>query len=210
MESFTGKHLTGPGSFDRTFTADRIPVYVKAGTILPQQPPSATPERSPSIRSSSKFYPHRNQHASSYSVYEDSSKGENYIHGEFAWTQVEVKHPFPKQFDVNIAAARGALQHELQPRLRSKNLVRLHRNGSQGGRRRIPSAATDPNSPGWRYDKDKAQLIVRTPSRSVFSKTDLSIKLKSLRVLGWNSRPGATPSVPRPGLRRRQGVARAG
>ena len=35
----TGKHLTGPATVDRSFSIDQIPVYVKAGAIVPMQPP---------------------------------------------------------------------------------------------------------------------------------------------------------------------------
>ena len=180
VEWFTGKHLTGPGSFDRTFTADQIPVYVKAGTILPQQPPMSYTGEKPVDPLILEVFPFaRNQHASSYSVYEDSSKGENYIHGEFAWTQVEVKHPFPKQFDVNITAAQGSYPSMNSNRAYEVRIWSASTATEVKVEGKKLSAATDPNSPGWRYDKDKAQLIVRTPSRSVFSKTDLSIKLKS-------------------------------
>ena len=35
----TGKHLTGPATVERSFSIDQIPVYVKAGAIVPMQPP---------------------------------------------------------------------------------------------------------------------------------------------------------------------------
>ena len=180
VEWFTGKQLTGPGTFDRTFTQQQIPVYVKAGTILPQQPPMSYTGEKPVDPLILEVFPFaRNQHASTYSVYEDSSKGENYIHGEFAWTSIEVKHPFPKQFDVNIAAAQGSYPSMNSNRAYEVRIWSASTATEVKLEGKKLSAATDANSPGWRYDKDKAQLIVRTPSRSVFSKTDLSIKLKS-------------------------------
>ena len=39
------------------------------------------------------------------------------------------------------------------------------------------AAATDASAVGWRYDKTKAQVIVRTESRPVNAKTEVSIKL---------------------------------
>jgi alpha-glucosidase (family GH31 glycosyl hydrolase) len=35
----TGKHFTGPASVDRSFSIDQTPVYLKAGAIVPMQPP---------------------------------------------------------------------------------------------------------------------------------------------------------------------------
>jgi alpha-glucosidase len=35
----TGKHLTGPASVERSFSIDQTPVYLRAGAIVPMQPP---------------------------------------------------------------------------------------------------------------------------------------------------------------------------
>ena len=35
----TGKHFTGPIAVDRSFSIDQTPVYLRAGAIVPMQPP---------------------------------------------------------------------------------------------------------------------------------------------------------------------------
>ena len=35
----TGKHFTGPTTVERSFSIEQIPVYLKAGAIVPMQPP---------------------------------------------------------------------------------------------------------------------------------------------------------------------------
>jgi alpha-glucosidase (family GH31 glycosyl hydrolase) len=179
VEWFTGKQLTGPGNFDRTFTEAQIPVYVKAGSILPQQPEMSFTGEKPVDPLILEVFPFgKDQHSSTYRLYEDSSIGENYTRSEFAWTNIEVKHEWPRQFDVSIAAAQGSYlsmpsQRSLEVRLWSDSPpaeVKL------GGKKL--AAVTDAQSAGWRYDKDKSQVIVRTPRRSVYSKTVLSIKLE--------------------------------
>ena len=35
----TGKHFTGPATVERSFSIEQMPVYVKAGAIVPMQPP---------------------------------------------------------------------------------------------------------------------------------------------------------------------------
>ena len=35
----TGKHFTGPDTAERSFSIDQIPVYLRAGAIVPMQPP---------------------------------------------------------------------------------------------------------------------------------------------------------------------------
>jgi len=38
IEWFTGTQLQGPAKLERTFALDEIPVYVKAGAIIPRAP----------------------------------------------------------------------------------------------------------------------------------------------------------------------------
>ena len=93
VEWFTGKQLAGPLHVERNFTEAQIPVYVKAGSILPQQPPMSYTGEKPVDPLILEVFPFsKDQHSSSYRVYEDSSMGENYQRGEYAFTNVEVKH----------------------------------------------------------------------------------------------------------------------
>lgn len=178
IEWFTGKQLTGPGNFDRTFTEAQIPVYVKAGSILPQQPEMRYTGEKPVDPLILEVFPFgKGQHSSSYRVYEDSSEGENYTRGEFAWTNVEVKHEKLKQFHITIAAADGSYPRMLTERSYEVRLWSASGPASVSLDGKKLAASTDPRSAGWRYEKEKAQVIVRTPSRSVHTRTEISIQL---------------------------------
>ena len=178
VEWFTGKQLTGPGNFDRTFTQAQVPVYIKAGSILPQQPEmSYTGEKAVDPLILEVFPFGKSQHSSSYRVYEDSSEGENYTRGEFAWTNVEVKREKAKQFHVTIAAAEGSYPRMLTDRSYEVRLWSASAPASVALDGRKLASSTDAQSAGWRYDKKKAMVIVRTPTRSVHSKTEISIQL---------------------------------
>ena len=178
VEWFTGKQLTGPGNFDRTFTQAQIPVYIKAGSILPQQPEmSYTGEKAVDPLILEVFPFGKSQHSSSYRVYEDSSEGENYTRGEFAWTNVEVKREKAKQFHVTIAAAEGSYPRMLTDRSYEVRLWSASAPASVALDGRKLASSTDAKSAGWHYDKEKAMVIVRTPTRSVHRKTEISIQL---------------------------------
>lgn len=85
----TGKHLTGPISVDRSFSVDQIPVYVKAGSIVPMQPEmSYTGEKAvdPLIVN---VWPLDPGQGTSYSVYEDNGKAEEYQRGVFTRTPIK-------------------------------------------------------------------------------------------------------------------------
>jgi len=92
----TGKHFTGPVSVSRRFTIAQIPVYVKAGAIVPMQPAMLhTGEKpvDPLIVNLWPLEPGREPHepgpTSTYSVYEDSGVSVEYQRGVFARTPIQ-------------------------------------------------------------------------------------------------------------------------
>ncbi len=178
VEWFTGKQLTGPATVERNFTEAQIPVYVKAGSILPQQPPMSYTGEKPVDPLILEVFPFsKDQHSSSYRVYEDSSMGENYQHGEYAFTNVEVKHSRTREFSVSIAAAEGSYPKMPTARAYEVRLWSAAEPSAVTIDGKKVAAATDASAVGWRYDKTKAQVIVRTESRPVNAKTEVSIKL---------------------------------
>ncbi len=89
IEWASGRHFTGPVTEERSFSIDQIPVFVKAGAIVPMQPPMGyTGERAvdPLIVN---VWPLKPGGSSSYSLYEDSGAGEEYEHGAFARTRIK-------------------------------------------------------------------------------------------------------------------------
>ncbi len=85
----TGKHFAGPVTAERSFTIAQIPAYVKAGAIVPMQPPMLhTGEKlvDPLIVN---VWPLAPGESSSYSVYEDSGVSVAYQKGVFARTPIE-------------------------------------------------------------------------------------------------------------------------
>jgi alpha-glucosidase (family GH31 glycosyl hydrolase) len=178
VEWFTGKLLTGPLTVDRTFTEAQIPVYVKAGSILPQQPPMSYTGEKPVDPLILEVFPFsKDQHSSSYRVYEDSSMGENYQRGEYAFTNVEVKRSRAREFSVSIAAAEGSYPKMPATRAYEVRLWSAAEPSTVTIDGKKVAAAADASAAGWRYDKTKAQVIVRTESRPVNAKTEVSIKL---------------------------------
>ena len=84
----TGKRLAGGTNVKRSFSIDQIPVYVKAGTIVPMQPAMQhTGEKAvdPLILT---VWPLKPGSRSSYTVYEDSGASVEYQRGAYARTPV--------------------------------------------------------------------------------------------------------------------------
>jgi alpha-glucosidase (family GH31 glycosyl hydrolase) len=85
----TGKHITGPASVDRNFSIEQTPVYVKAGAIVPMQPPMRYTGETPVDPLIVNVWPLKPGSSSSYSVYEDSGAAVDYQHGVYACTPIK-------------------------------------------------------------------------------------------------------------------------
>jgi alpha-glucosidase len=87
----TGKHFSGPTTAERSFTISEIPIYVKAGAIVPMQPPMLHTGEKPVDPSIVNVWPLEPGEHSSYSVYEDSGVSVEYQRGVFAKTPVKAE-----------------------------------------------------------------------------------------------------------------------
>jgi len=85
----TGKHLTGPATMERTFSINQTPVYLRAGAIVPMQPPMHYTGEKPVDPLIVNVWPLEPGASSSYSVYEDSGVSVEYQHGVFARTPIK-------------------------------------------------------------------------------------------------------------------------
>ena len=85
----TGKHLIGPASFERSFSIEQTPVYLRAGAIVPMQPPMRYTGEKPVDPLIVNVWPLAPGTDSSYSVYEDSGVSVDYQRGVFAHTPIK-------------------------------------------------------------------------------------------------------------------------
>jgi alpha-glucosidase len=89
IEQASGKHFAGPTAADRSFSIEQIPVYVKAGAIIPKQPPMLYTGQKPVDPLILDVWPLQPGTTSTYSVYEDSGVAEDYQRGVFARTPIK-------------------------------------------------------------------------------------------------------------------------
>jgi alpha-glucosidase len=85
----TGKHLTGPATVERSFSIEQTPVYVRAGAIVPMQPPMRYTGEKPVDPLIVNVWPLEPGTSSSYSVYEDSGVSVEYQRGVFVRTPIK-------------------------------------------------------------------------------------------------------------------------
>ncbi len=175
MEWSSGKHLHGPVAVDRSYAIDQLPVFLKAGSIVPMQPPMLyTGERAidPLILSIS---PLANGQTSRYTVYEDSGHAEDYQRNiGTAWTDVSA-HQDGDDLTVTVAPVRGGYTG-MQP-MRGYQLrlpadwppASVTANG-------VPLAFTlDAKQPGWRMEGNTLTTVVPVAATDVHQTTTIVV-----------------------------------
>jgi alpha-glucosidase (family GH31 glycosyl hydrolase) len=171
----TGKHFIGPTSVDRTFSIEQIPVYLKAGVIVPMQPPMLYTGEKPVDPLIVNVWPLKPGTSSSYSVYEDSGVSIDYQRGVFARTPIHAR-----QTGDTLSVEIGPVEDSYPGMLKTRGFeLRLPAdwppesvlvNGSpinQGiaGRRQ-----------GWRFEGNTLTTIVPIPSTSASSKVTIEVR----------------------------------
>jgi len=176
IEVPTGRHFTGPQQITRSFSIDEIPVYVRAGAIVPMQPPmeyTAQKAVDPLILN---IYPLANGQTSSYTLYEDNSKGVEYKRGVCTWTTIRATQS-GDVLTVEIEPVKGSYPGMLTRRGYELRLPddwppeSVAVNGAS-----LAYAGVDQARPGWRYDGNKLSTIVVTPHLSVHSHVRITVK----------------------------------
>jgi alpha-glucosidase len=185
IEMQTGKHLSGPAEVERSFSIEQTPVYVKAGAIVPNQPPMHYTGEKPVDPLILNVWPLAVGAKSSYSVYEDSGAAVEYQKGVFARTPVKATQT-GDTLTVEIGPVEGSYPGMLKQRGYE---VRLPADW--------PPAAVIVNGVavkhagptgkgGWSFEGNTLTTMIPVPSGSVASKVTVQVR----RAAGLTARRG--------------------
>jgi alpha-glucosidase len=175
IEGPTGKHLTGPAAVERSFSIDQTPVYLRAGAIVPMQPPMRYTGEKPVDPLIVNVWPMAPGSASTYQVYEDSGVSVEYQTGVFARTPIKATQT-GDTIRVEIGPVLG--NYPGMPRTRAYEL-RLPADWP-------PSAVTVNGVPvkqagptgkaGWSFQGNTLTTVVPVPSSSMASKVTVEVR----------------------------------
>jgi hypothetical protein len=173
VDYFTGATYTGPSSATISVPLSRMPVFVRAGGIIPERPglPSAGADVAGPL--TLQVY---SGGTGSFALHSDAGEGTGYANGQFATTPITYREsvdddrggPAPAgdaSSRVTIGADRGRFPGQQASRPYAVNVVdvtaprQVTVDGHGLGQ---VSAASD--APGWWYDQPRATLHVRTAS----------------------------------------------
>src|SRR6266849_2240329 len=157
IEWFTGTELKGPAKIDRSFALDEIPVYVKAGAIVPMQP---------KMRNDALILTIFPGESGETRVYEDAGNTLGYKTTEFAWTTV--RHSRDR---IEILPVQGT--YPGMPATRGYEI------------RLVSTLPPDSVSGGtWRYDGATLTTIIAVPPAPVNQRVEVLVKAPAASVNG--------------------------
>jgi len=172
VEWFTGATLKGPGHFDRSFALNEIPVYVKAGSVIPMQPKMQhTGEKPVDPLILSVFA----QAPGSTRVYEDQGNSLGYKKDECAWTEIRHSRQPDGRLKIDILPIRGSYPGMLNARSYQIRLVGSWPPSSVLCNGKPISFARDGTSPGWSYEGNKVTAIISTPRFGIRQKIEVMV-----------------------------------
>jgi alpha-glucosidase (family GH31 glycosyl hydrolase) len=174
IEWFTGKHLAGPVTVKRNFSISQIPIYVRAGAILPMMPEMEYTGEKPVDPLILNVAPLADGQRSSYTVYEDSGKAEEYQKGVCSWTEIEASRQ-GSDIEIKVEPVKGEFPGMLK---RRGFEVRLPGDWP-------PSSVTingisenfekEPTKPGWRFEGNTLTTVITVSQRAVDQSTTIRV-----------------------------------
>ena len=192
----TGKHLIGPATFERSFSIEQTPVYLRAGAIVPMQPPMLYTGEKPVDPLIVNVWPLVPGTASSYSVYEDSGVSVDYQHGVFARTPIKAaqtgdalrveigpiqggypKMPLTRGYELRLPA-------DWPPATVTVNGVAVKRAGPTG-------------KGGWSFEGNTLTTVIPVPRQSVAANVTIEVRRASGLITRRNELDGFAGAMTR-------------
>jgi alpha-glucosidase len=175
IERGAGKHFTGPQEVTRSFSIEEIPVYVRAGAIIPMQPPMSHIDQRPIDPLILNVYPLADQQTSEYTLYADASDSEAYKRNVCTWTKITAKQS-DEDFSLAIAPVEGSY-----PGMISERAYELRLPGDWPPESVTVNGAplklsTQENKAGWRYEGNTLTTVITMPRFPVHTTVRVEVR----------------------------------
>ncbi len=181
IERPTGRHFAGPTTVERSFTIDQIPVYLRAGAIVPMQPAMLHTGEKPVDPLIVNVWPLKPGASSSYSVYEDSGVSVEYQKGVYAHTPIKATEN-GDTLRVEIGPVEGSFPGMLKRRGFEVRLPADWPPASVTVNGKTVSFAEPGEPGGWTFEGNTLTTVIPVPAGSVAAKVVVEVKRANGRV----------------------------
>jgi alpha-glucosidase len=180
VEWSTGSRFNGPVAIERNFALDEVPVFLKAGAIIPMQPRMKFSNEKPVDPLIVTVFPGQ---PGSMRLYEDAGNSLGYKNGEAAWTTISTATPDATTLVVRVQAVEGTYPGMPVERGYEIRLFEVWPPDSVTFNGQSIGFNSDPDArAGWRYDGDSLTTIIRLPRIAVATPAELTVKISPEKV----------------------------
>ena len=170
----TGRHLHGPATMTRNFSLRQIPIYVRAGAILPMAPPMEWSGQKPVDPLILTIFPLAPGGSSNYTLYQDAENTRAYQENQAARTAISAEQKY-SDLTVTVAAVAGSY-----PGMEEQRGYELHLPGDWP-----PASVSLNGSPvaynrheggtGWRFEGNTLTTVITLPRASVHEPVTVTV-----------------------------------
>ena len=177
IEWDSGAHFEGPVTVDRSFSMSQIPLYVKAGSIIPMQPATSYDREKRTDPLTLTVFPLKNGQASSYRLYEDSGDTPDYQNGEGAWTQIRAtENNDGNILNITIAPVENPYRGMATERSYELRLPGNWPPSSVSVNAQELSYSRKKGDTGWRFDGSTLTTVITTRSFPVTNAVRITVR----------------------------------
>jgi len=166
IDYFTGATYHGPGTATTAVPLDRMPVFVRAGGIIPEQAGQSHVDADPASPLTVKVFSGGNGR---FTRYDDAGEGLGYASGQHTETEFSYRESGAVS-TLDIGADRGRFPGQAASRRYTVDLADVTAPSLVAlDGRRLPPVSPTGTGPGWWYDGTTQTLHVRTAALSTSS-----------------------------------------
>jgi hypothetical protein len=187
FEWSTGTIVPGGGVVTRPFCLDEVPVYARAGAVVPMQPPMGRTGEKPVDPLILSIFPGESGAAK---VYEDEGDTDDYKTGAFAFTPVEFERE-GDEMSVVVGPAEGGYPGMIETRGYELRLVLAYPPEEVSIDGMPAEYMRDGGSGSWDYDGDELTVRIRTPRIDVRRRTVIDIRFPDSDLETLSGKKGA-------------------
>jgi alpha-glucosidase (family GH31 glycosyl hydrolase) len=164
IEWDSGAPLRGPLTVQRSFSLGQIPLYVKAGSIIPMQLATTHTGEKPLDPLILTVFPLRDGQTSEYRLYQDSGDTPGYQNGEAAWTPIRASSSKDgTALNLTISPIQGSYNGMQSDRAYEIRLPGSWPPSSVSVNGKSLVYEKRKGEAGWRFDGNTLTTIVSTP-----------------------------------------------
>ncbi len=188
VEWHSGQYFVGPKVVERHYDLDEIPLFVRAGAILPMmdtQLVSPVGEK-PLSHLILTVLPARHGETR---LYEDENNTNAYLDEQYAWTTITQHMPNDDTLNIRIEPVEGGydgMKHQRSYQVRVRGILppkAVYCNGEEVVYEYRDGEATKIQQSHWQYEGNQITTIINLSSRSVHEPVEVSLTLQPIENL---------------------------